>query len=161
VYQTFARMVEERFLVAVTAEDFVSAADRDLMQEQLELAKLGSIPTAKEQAIIKSKITEARKAEEFTPTIPGMVFTATLTFSRKENLMMKLKEIYSSVRKAKKQHSIWMKRAILGWISGNLSRKCSITLDYFVLIITECDGLCVELAESGSSAGYSGCHKSD
>lgn len=67
-------MVAERFLVAVTAEEFVSLSDRDLMQEQLELAKIGSIPTAKEQAMIKNKIVEARKVEEFSSIIPGMVF---------------------------------------------------------------------------------------
>ncbi|KAJ2709760.1 RNA polymerase III subunit C82, partial [Coemansia spiralis] len=67
-----AKLVRERFIVAVSAQDAVTKADRVIQAEASEIAKLDAPPTAKDLQKIRERISLCESEEYHSSTIVGL-----------------------------------------------------------------------------------------
>ncbi|KAJ1720429.1 RNA polymerase III subunit C82 [Coemansia biformis] len=67
-----AKLVRERFIVAVTAKDSVTRSDRVIQAEATEVAKLDAPPTAKDLLKIRERISLREDEEYHSTTIIGL-----------------------------------------------------------------------------------------
>ncbi|RUP48784.1 LOW QUALITY PROTEIN: RNA polymerase III subunit RPC82-domain-containing protein [Jimgerdemannia flammicorona] len=84
--KAFTNMVRERFLVAVQAQDSISAKDRAINAEAAELEKLLMPPTAKELKNIRKLRDDRADAEYHSSVVIGMVSWVALNHCRRYKL---------------------------------------------------------------------------